>query len=106
MSYLRASELKQRTGQILDAAARQPQFVLRDGGLSWQENGGQENVSAPYLSACVRGSAGKPPARSAGLQTGPVPTGKSALRRVRPRSEVEGTNGKRRAGRFLVSALS
>jgi len=43
--------------------------------------------------------------RSAGLQTGPVPTGMSALRRVRPRSEVEGTNGKRRAGRFLVSAL-
>lgn len=27
------SELKQRTGKILDAAARKPQFVMRDGVL-------------------------------------------------------------------------
>jgi hypothetical protein len=33
MSYLLASELKQRTGKILDAAARKPQFVMRDGAL-------------------------------------------------------------------------
>jgi hypothetical protein len=33
MSYLLTSELKQRTGKILDAAARKPQFVMRDGVL-------------------------------------------------------------------------
>ena len=33
MSYLLTSQLKQRTGKILDAAARKPQFVVRDGGL-------------------------------------------------------------------------
>ena len=33
MSYLLTSELKQRTGKILDAAARKPQFVMRDGSL-------------------------------------------------------------------------
>lgn len=33
MSYLLTSELKQRTGKILDAAARKPQFVMRDGAL-------------------------------------------------------------------------
>ena len=33
MSYLLTSELKQRTGKILDAAARKPQFVMRDGTL-------------------------------------------------------------------------
>ena len=33
MSYLRTSELKQRTGKILDAAARKPQFVMRGGAL-------------------------------------------------------------------------
>lgn len=33
MGYLLTSELKQRTGQILDAAARKPQFVLRNGAL-------------------------------------------------------------------------
>jgi len=33
MSYLLTSQLKQRTGKILDAAARRPQFVVRDGGL-------------------------------------------------------------------------
>ena len=31
VSYLLTSELKQRTGKILDAAARKPQFVMRDG---------------------------------------------------------------------------
>ena len=33
MSYLLTSELKRRTGKILDAAARRPQFVMRDGSL-------------------------------------------------------------------------
>ena len=33
VSYLLTSELKQRTGKILDAAARKPQFVMRDGEL-------------------------------------------------------------------------
>jgi hypothetical protein len=33
MGYLLTSELKQRTGKILDAAARKPQFVMRDGAL-------------------------------------------------------------------------
>lgn len=33
MAYLLTSELKQRTGKVLDAAARQPQFVMRDGAL-------------------------------------------------------------------------
>jgi hypothetical protein len=33
MSYLLTSELKRRTGKILDAAARKPQFVVRDDGL-------------------------------------------------------------------------
>ena len=33
MSYLLTSELKQHTGKILDAAARKPQFVMRDGSL-------------------------------------------------------------------------
>ena len=33
MSYLLTSELKRRTGKILDAAARKPQFVMRDGSL-------------------------------------------------------------------------
>ena len=33
MSYLLTSQLKQHTGKILDAAARQPQFVMRDGAL-------------------------------------------------------------------------
>jgi hypothetical protein len=33
MSYLLTSELKQRTGKILDAAARKPQFVMREGAL-------------------------------------------------------------------------
>ena len=33
MSYLLTSELKQRTGKILDAAARKPQFVMRNGAL-------------------------------------------------------------------------
>jgi len=33
MSYLLTSELKQCTGKILDAAARKPQFVMRDGEL-------------------------------------------------------------------------
>ena len=33
MSYLLTSQLKQRTGKILDAAARKPQFVMRDGAL-------------------------------------------------------------------------
>ena len=33
MSYLLTSQLKQRTGKILDAAARKPQFVMRGGSL-------------------------------------------------------------------------
>lgn len=33
VSYLLTSDLKQRTGKILDAAARNPQFVMRDGAL-------------------------------------------------------------------------
>jgi hypothetical protein len=33
MRYLLTSELKQRTGQILDAAVRKPQFVMRGGTL-------------------------------------------------------------------------
>jgi hypothetical protein len=33
VSYLLTSELKQSTGKILDAAARKPQFVMRDGAL-------------------------------------------------------------------------
>jgi len=33
MGYLLTSELKQRTGKILDAAARRPQFVMREGTL-------------------------------------------------------------------------
>lgn len=33
MSYLLTSELKKRTGKILDAAARKPQFVMRAGAL-------------------------------------------------------------------------
>ena len=33
MSYLLTSQLKLRTGKILDAAARKPQFVMRDGAL-------------------------------------------------------------------------
>jgi hypothetical protein len=33
MSYLLTSELKQRAGKILDAAARKPQFVMRGGAL-------------------------------------------------------------------------
>ena len=32
-SYLLTSELKPRTGKILDAAVRKPQFVMRDGEL-------------------------------------------------------------------------
>jgi hypothetical protein len=31
MDYLLTSELKQRTCKVLDAAARKPQFVMRDG---------------------------------------------------------------------------
>ena len=31
--YLLTSQLKQRTGKILDAAVRKPQFVMRDGVL-------------------------------------------------------------------------
>ena len=34
MSYLLTSELKQRTGKILDAAVRKPQFIVRNGGLT------------------------------------------------------------------------
>jgi hypothetical protein len=33
VSYLLTSELKQRTGKILDAAVRKPQFVMRGGAL-------------------------------------------------------------------------
>ena len=33
VAYLLTSELKQRTGKILDAAARRPQFVIRGGAL-------------------------------------------------------------------------
>jgi len=33
MTYLLTSDLKQRTGRILDAAIRQPQFVIRGGAL-------------------------------------------------------------------------
>ena len=33
MSYLLTSQLKQRTGKILDAAARTPQFIMRNGTL-------------------------------------------------------------------------
>jgi len=33
MQILQTSELKQRTGEILDAARRQPQFICRDGHL-------------------------------------------------------------------------
>ena len=33
MSYLLTRELKQRTGKILDAAVRKPQFILRGGSL-------------------------------------------------------------------------
>jgi len=33
VSYLLTSELKRRTGKILDAAARKPQFVMRNGAL-------------------------------------------------------------------------
>ena len=33
VSYLLTSELKQRTGKILDAAAHKPQFVMRGGEL-------------------------------------------------------------------------
>lgn len=33
MAYLLTSELKQHTGKVLDAAAHQPQFVMRNGAL-------------------------------------------------------------------------
>ncbi len=33
VSYLSTSELKQRTGKILDAAASKPQFIMRHGAL-------------------------------------------------------------------------
>ena len=33
VSYLLTSDLKQRTGKILDAATRKPQFIMRDGAL-------------------------------------------------------------------------
>jgi len=33
MSYLLTSQVKQPTGKILDAAARKPQFAMRDGAL-------------------------------------------------------------------------
>jgi len=33
MRYVLANQLKQRTAKVLDAAARRPQFVIRDGTL-------------------------------------------------------------------------